>query len=214
MRRIGWVAVTVLALGCAGRTPDAVDPGAAQPVIQATAPDRPLRAIFQWRILDGGARFSGEGAGRIEPPYRSRLDLFGPRGEGYLSAALVGAELRLPGPDEDVLPPPAMMWAVLGVVRPPEDAVLRRLRREDGATELHYTVEQSRLRYRVVDGRLRSAEWRGGGRRMVVELTGVMEGLPAAAAYRDWSRNTELHIELETVEEVEPYPSEIWTPDR
>ncbi|NIP78984.1 MAG: hypothetical protein GWM90_07200, partial [Gemmatimonadetes bacterium] len=89
--------VAVLLPGCAGRSvPETVDPSAAADAIARTAPDRPLRVRFDWRILDGEARFSGEGVARIEPPYRARLDLFGPQGEGYLSAALVAGELRLP----------------------------------------------------------------------------------------------------------------------
>lgn len=210
-----WVAAILGLTACSlNQAPSTVDPAAAEQAIRVTTPRAPLRAIFRWRVLDGEARFSGEGAARIEPPYRARLDLFGAHGEGYLSAALVETELRLPGTADAVLPPAAMIWSVLGVVRPPEAAVLQGTRQRGTVLELYYTTEDGRLRYTMDGERLRSAEWRRGGGRMVVELEGGMRGLPETASYRDWANNTELHIELESVEEVEPYPPEIWTPGR
>jgi hypothetical protein len=216
--RIAVLAALAALGGCALHgVPATADPTAADRAVRETAPDRPLRVIFGWRALDGTARFAGEGAARIEPPYRARLDLFGAHGEGYLSAALVGSEFRIPGDPGDVLPPPAMIWAVLGVVRPPDDAVLEGTREGAGTLELYYATGATgdgRLRYTLDGGRLRAAEWSRRGRRMMVELAGAVAGLPASAAYRDWGSNTELHLELESVDEVEPYPPEIWTPGR
>ena len=170
----------VLLSGCAGRSvPDTVEPAVAAEVVASTAPDRPLRVIFSWRALERDARFDGSGAARLEAPYRARLDLFGPTGDGYLSAALVEQELRLPAGTPPVrLPPPAMMWAVLGVVAPPPRAVLR-------------------------------------GTRMDVRLEGSAEhGLPRRAVFRDFAAHTELELNLEQVDEVEPYPPDIWSPGR
>jgi hypothetical protein len=211
--------ITILAIvtltACSARgVPSTLDRGAASRAVRETAPRVPVRVIFDWRVLDGEARFSGQGAARIEPPYRARLDLFGARGEGYLSAAIVASELRLPGEPETVLPPPAMIWSVLGVVRPPEGAVLEGTRARGRTLELFYETGDGRLRYRMEEDRLRAVEWRRGRQRMVVELEGDVHGLPSAAMYRDWANNTELHLALETVEEVEPYPPEIWTPGR
>lgn len=201
---------------CAGRgVPETVEPGVAAAAIERTAPDRPLRVVFGWEILEGEARFSGSGAARIEPPYRARLDLFGPRGEGYLSAALVDSDLRLPpGTPAVQLPSPAMMWAVLGVVAPPDDAVLVGTRVEPERAELYYDVGESRLRYILVEGRLRSARWDGAGRRMTVQLTGAVEyDLPREALYRDASAGMQLKLEVEEIDEVESYPPRIWIPD-
>lgn len=183
-------------------------------MVDRTAPDRPLRVVFDWTILDGDARFTGRGVARIEPAYHARLDLFGPRGDGYLSAALVGHEVRLPpGTRAVALPAPAMMWAVLGVVAPPSDAILVGTRVEGDRTELHYTVGESRLRYTLEGGRLRGTRWDGGGRRMAVDLEGTMEPeVPSRAHYRDGSGNTELMLEVEQVDEVESYPEDIWVP--
>lgn len=214
--RAAGVALAALLAGCSGRAPlpSTVEPAVATAAVETTAPDRPLHALFEWRIQDGEARFSGRGSARIEPPYRARLDLFGPRGDGYLSAALVDDEVRLPaGAGDAPLPPPALMWAVLGVVAPPDDAVLVGTRETDEESELHYDVRDSRLRYVLRGGLLRAVYWDGGGRRMVVELSGSADArLPREAVYRDWSGYTELRTNLERVDEAEPFSPEIWTP--
>ncbi|MBW3554796.1 MAG: hypothetical protein KY466_14890 [Gemmatimonadetes bacterium] len=220
MNRIRYTAsalAAVLLTGCAGHSiPDTVEPAVAAEVVETTAPDRPLRVIFSWRALEREARFDGSGAARMEPPYRARLDLFGPTGDGYLSAALVEQDLRLPAGTPPVrLPPPAMMWAVLGVVAPPGRAVLRGTRTEAGRTELYYGVDDGLLRYDLRGGRLAAAEWEGKGTRMDVRLEGSAEhGLPRRAVFRDWSGHTELELNLERVDEVEPYPPDIWSPGR
>lgn len=218
MRSIRGALVILAAVAWAScsthRLPDTLDPGVAEAAIRATAPDRPLSVVFDWRIRDGEARFSGSGSARIQPPLRARLDLFGPRGDGYLSAALVDAEIRLPsGVDAPRLPPPAMMWAVLGVVRPPQGAILVGTLDEPGRTELHYTVGDGRVRYRLDDGRLRQVVWDGPHGRMVVESSGRADfGLPKEAVYRDMSATTELMLNLERVDEVAAYPPETWNP--
>lgn len=203
--------------GCSrGGVPDVADPAVAEAAILATAPDRPLRAIFAWRALEADARFTGSGAARIEGPYRARLDLFGPTGDGYLSAALVGHELRLPpGMTAGQLPPPALMWAILGVVAPPDRALLRGTRAEQGRTELYYDLDGGLLRYEVRGERLVAADWEGEGVRMDVRLEGAAEGgLPREAVFRDRTSYTELQLNLERVDEVEPYPPDIWSPGR
>jgi hypothetical protein len=214
--RLAMAMAIPLTAACAARsTPSTVDPSAAARYVDASAPDRPLRIIFAWTALDGDARFTGRGAARVEPPYHARLDLFGPRGETYVSAAVVDDDLRLPGGKAPLaLPPVAMMWATLGVVAPPAEAVLVGTREEGTEVELHYDVGESRLRYSLADGRLRTVQWDGPGRRMAVQLDGsAQHGLPEEAAFRDWSGGTELMLKLEQVDEVESYPPEIWFPD-
>lgn len=211
---LGIAVVLTAACATPHRVPDTLDPGVEEGAIAGTAPAGPLRMVFDWRIQDGEARFSGSGVARIQPPLRARLDLFGPRGDGYLSAALVDAEIRLPpGVNAPRLPPPAMMWAVLGVVAPPADAVLVGTRADPGRTELHYTAGEGRLRYTLEQGRLREVHWDGSLGRMVVELRGTAElGVPREALYRDLSAYTELMLNLERVDEVDSYPPETWTP--
>ena len=106
-----------------------------------------------------------------------------------------------------------MMWAVLGTVAPPDGATLAGTSTEEAAAELFYAVGESRLWYRLEQGRLADVAWEGDGRRMNVELSGqAAEGLPAQAVFRDWSGYTELRISVEQVEEVDGFPADIWSP--
>jgi hypothetical protein len=210
-------AAAALLSACAAHAPPATaDPAAAATAIAATAPRQPLHVVFHWRALEGEARFSGEGVARTQAPYHARLDLFGPRGDTYLSAALVDADLRLPpGVTDAPIPPPALMWAVLGVVRPPTDATLIGTREQGDRLELWYDVEGTILRYVLEAGRLASARWDRAGRRLVVELRGqAPAGLPTQALYRDVVAVMELMLNLESVDEAEPFPPEIWYPGR
>jgi hypothetical protein len=174
----------------------------------------PVQILFEWSLREREARFSGEGATRVAPPDHARLDLFGPRGEGYLSAAFVRGEVRLPqGVTSSPLPPPALLWSALGVFQPPAGATLNATRRDGAALELEYAQGEERWRYRFEQNRLRRVEWTAprGGRR-TVELDGAgAEGLPARAVYRDWPQFVELQLNLNEAIRVDGFPQDIWT---
>lgn len=154
---------------------------------------------------------------RVEPPYRARLDLFLGSGETVVRAALVDGELRLPpGAREGVLPPADLLWGVLGVFRPRfgiemmgaerlEDGDLRLRYRYPDGTDLHFFVE---------DGRVRTMETQQGGRQ-VQRVDLVLEPgsrVPVEATYRDVTAFRELRLTRESVEIVEPFPPDIWDP--
>ncbi|HEX7049449.1 MAG TPA: hypothetical protein VF188_04475 [Longimicrobiales bacterium] len=192
-----------------------VSPALEREARQTAAPGPPLRALFDWRATERDARFSGRGAARIQGPHFARIDLFGPRGEGVLSAALVGDDLRIPpdvAPTE--VPPVPLLWSVFGVFRPPAGARLVATRREDERTTLEYADAGAHWRFEFVAGRLRHAEWRApDGNRHTVALEGTAEfGFPAKVVYRDWAAFTELTLTLDEIERVEPFPEETWTP--
>ncbi|HSM36095.1 MAG TPA: hypothetical protein VK837_06830 [Longimicrobiales bacterium] len=172
-------------------------------------------ATFDWSLREREARFSGEGAVRVAAPEHARLDLFGPRGEFFLAAALVGDDLRLPPGVEDVpLPPPALFWAVLGVLRRPAGATLAATGRDGSAVELDYARGEERWSYRVEAGAVREAEWTDDlGGRMTVEVRAAdAEGRPTSVRYRDWPAFVELVIDVTGTEAVEGHPDETWDP--
>jgi hypothetical protein len=212
--------LTALALaGCAGHAPPAVpaviDPALEARAIQNTQLRSRLRLIFDWSLQDRDARFSGEGVTRLEPPDKARLDLFGPRGEGYLSAALVDFDLRLPpGADNNVLPPPALFWSVLGVFRAPAGAQLIGARGDSTAIELDYRAGDQTWNFKLSGGRLQRAEWQGPeqGRQTVEIKQHGARDLPARVVYRDWRAFRELTLTLTQVYDAEPFPPEIWQP--
>ncbi len=209
-------AVLLGAAGCAGGAfaggPPA--PLIAQQRVQATAPTQAVQITFDWTLREGDARFSGAGVARVQPPYMGRLDLFGPRGETYLQAALHHEALRLPpGAPADPLPPAAMLWAALGVLYPPAGATLVATSTDaHGETRLEYARGAERWRFRLQDDMLRYAEWQSGGDgRRTVELEGQSSaGLPQRALYRDWIAFRELELTLGNTEPVDAFPDEIF----
>jgi hypothetical protein len=194
------------------------NPQLAQTLIDSTALRRPLHIVFAWNFTEENARFSGQGSTRVQPPYHARLDLFGPRGETYLAAAAVGDSLRLPPnlPEgmRSVVPPVALLWSALGVLRAPEGAQLDLTYQSGDTTVIGYARGSDRWRFRSVRGRLQYAEWNGpnAGRR-TVELRGsAAHNLPAVAVYRDWAAFRELTLTLERANEAAAFPPETWQP--
>lgn len=206
------------AAACAPRAPGAglpVDSALVAEASAAAGPSVPLHVTFDWSLRDPDGRFSGQGVVRIAPPWRARLDLFGPRGEGYLSAVLDEEELVLPpGADAALLPPAAFLWATLGAFRKPGGTTLEVAHRTDGRVELGFRGAQEHWRFRLTDGQLRHVEWEGpdGGRRTVQLEGSAAHGMPARGVYRDWLAYRELTLSVITVEQVDGFPDEIWYP--
>ena len=215
-----------LAMGCAGQGSAPVgapvaDPAAtAAELARATTPDRAQRIPFDWTLNESGSKVSGRGLVRVDAPRRIRLDLFGPRNETVLAAALVGDEYRFPtGVTPGVaLPSPALLWGGLGVIRPPAGATLL------GATA---TDSSAVLRYRAADGttyqyetrrsaglvRLEGVERSGNGGRMeTVRLTRDPAGRITTAAYRNWAAFRELILESGEITDVASFPESTWQP--
>jgi hypothetical protein len=185
---------------------------------RASALDAPYRIVFDWALNEPGRRLQGQGVARIEPPYRARLDLFARNGERVAVAALVDSELRLLGEEESILPPPSMLWGALGVFRAGRDMGLAGGSwRSDGGAELRYIPgDGSELLVRLRGSRIQEMLRRSGN--STVEELRVSrangERFPREANYRDLVRTRELRMTLESVEHVESFPTDIWTPRR
>ena len=181
----------------------------------ATLPAGPRHATFAWELDESGARFRGRGVARYVAPDRFRLDLFGPRGETYLAAALVGDEPRVPAAVEErfALPSPALLWAAVGVVRPPAGVVLADAAAEGETLTLRYRMADGDvLEYRARAGRLESLRrTRGRGVAESVDLTHGAEGV-SRAQYRDWAAYRSLTLTVETNADAAPFPEATWSP--
>jgi hypothetical protein len=200
-------------------------PGDAQPAQQdpaaiaaelrrATTPASPRQVNFGWSLDEAGARFQGRGVLRYEAPRRSRLDLFGPRGETYLAAALVDGEMRVPpGLMESFrLPSPALLWGAVGVVAPPDDARLLEAATRGDETTLRYQLGEDVLEYRARGGRLQTVRRRrGSGVAESIDLTYNDRGL-SVAQYRDWAAYRTLNLTIESSTDVAQFPEDTWRP--
>lgn len=215
LARLAPLAAAAL-IACAARS-DApslpVDPDAARVAIEANRHAAPLWITFDWEAREREGRFTGEGAARVDAPDRARLDLFGPRGESYLSAAIVDGEILLPPTAAaDMVPPPALLWGALGVFQPPTGGELTRSVRNGDGLRLEYRAGNDLWTFEFQQDRLRRVELKGrNGARKTVELKGEgTAGLPREAIYRDWAAFTELKLKLGEVEEVDSFPPETW----
>jgi hypothetical protein len=185
----------------------------------ATRIPEPTRIRFQWAISEQGRQARGEGLTRTEPPYRARLDLFLGDGTTVGQATLLDGSLHKPeGMPEDVIPPPDLLWAALGVFRPGRESVLSAARRrEDGVVELRYAVAGGQeLRY-VVSGEriLEAALLEDGDAVHEVRLDPGDAGVyPREATYRNLAAYRELKLTTRTIESVPPFPADIWLPGR
>jgi hypothetical protein len=220
--RAAAVAVLVLSSACGPRRLAVVAPipdaeGTASELRDRTSLEDPLRIDFGWQLNEGGQRVQGRGVARVEPPYKARLDLFLHNGETVVSAALVEGDLRLPaGAPDDILPPPDLMWAVLGVFRPPEGTALLAAERLEGdATRLRYGYpDGAELHYELVDGSVRRLELLERGQ--VVQRVQLEpepgDRYPAEAVYRNMADFRELTLERNSLRVVEAFDAAIWDP--
>ncbi|HEX6037933.1 MAG TPA: hypothetical protein VFZ20_07840, partial [Longimicrobium sp.] len=109
MRFVRWMtmaAVAALAACAPAARTQTPAPAPAQPAAPAdpavlatetargTVPASARQLNFGWQLDEAGAGFRGRGVARMVAPSRFRLDLFGPRGETYLAAALVDGQAR------------------------------------------------------------------------------------------------------------------------
>jgi len=214
------------ASACATRAPQPVgapapDPGSlATALVAATRPAHPRQVGFNWTLSEAGARVNGRGVVRVVAPERIRLDLFGPRNETYLAAALVGDAYRLPrGVTMQVaLPSPAILWGGLGVVRPPTAATLASAVTTESGAVLRYRAEGGDVYQYVFAGsgtsaRLDSVErLAGGGRLESVNLTRDEAGQVRRAQYRNWGAYRELTLDIQEMKDVASFPEAIWQP--
>lgn len=193
-------------------TPDSI----AAALRRATTPSSPTQARFAWSLDEAGSRFNGSGVARYVAPERFRLDLFGPRGETYLAAALVSETPRIPAQVQErfKLPSPALLWAAVGVVRPPATARLASATDEGGRVTVRYDLgADGTLEYRAQGGRLASVRrLKSGGVQESVELERAGDGSLKAARYRDWPAYRNLNLTLEQSSNAASFPDDIWTP--
>jgi len=211
-----------LSLGaCGGSPPPPVGPPLDAALLGRQAQARsaisnPVRMVFSWSIQEPGVRLSGRGVARVEGPFRARLDLFASNGERMAVAALVDDDLRVPPGMADFIPPPNLLWAALGVFRPgPDAAAVGAIELDSDRTLLRYrTVEGGEIEFLLVNQRVeRMDRTAANGVREEVRLVReVGERFPREALYRNLRSTRELRLTLETVEDVEAFPSDIWNP--
>ncbi|HSJ24071.1 MAG TPA: hypothetical protein VK929_05325 [Longimicrobiales bacterium] len=208
----GLGAALVACAGTAARDMGEADPVAEARAVAATAPTQRLHVIFSWEMRDRDARFNGQGVLRLDDGYRARVDLFGPRGETYAAAIVEDGTMRVvPAGADAMLPPPALLWSVLGVFRPPVDAPLTGTSGTEDGLRLTYQRDGVTWLFGFSDDALRSTEWTARDGRRTVQLSGSAgHRLPAQAAFRDWTEFRELTLRVTDVEVRPSFDADVW----
>jgi hypothetical protein len=123
---------------------------------------------FRWRYEDGRVKYAGRGSARIAPPDSLRFDYAGPLGLGSGAAVVIGDSVAWADPAasfRSLVPAIPMLWASLGMVRPPGAGATVFGLADAGRTIWRFAVQGDTLDY-VATLRpepVLEAEWRRGG---------------------------------------------------
>jgi hypothetical protein len=153
---------------------------------------------------------------RFQAPDRLRLDLFGPRGETLLAAAMVGDSVRLPesAQGQIALPSPTLLWGALGVMRPPTGAtplVVSGSGRDSTARYSGPGADTWEFRTGAAPLTRVQRSSRGGVAESV-DVTWTGADQIRSARYREWSAQRTLDLTFETITNAEPFAPSIWLP--
>ena len=195
-RALSYIAACVLLAGCPRRLPPLVpvplgpaDRDAAVAWARATLPARQRAIRFRWKYQDSEKRWGGRGQARVGPPDSLRFDYVGPLGLGAGAAVVVGDSAIWADPEKNfrsIVPAVRMLWAGLGMVRPPAPGAAIFGLHAPPVTIWRFAQDADTLDYRVTDGaggdRVLEAEWRQGGRVLARTRTELdAHALPAGA---------------------------------
>ncbi len=138
---------------------------------RATLPTRYTAIRFRWKYQDDQKRWGGRGQARIAPPDSLRFDYVGPLGLGAGAAAIVADSAIWADPEKNfrsLIPAVRMLWAALGIVRPPApDALVFGAGGADSSVRIwRFTQDGDTLDYRETRGGVHAleAEWRRQGK--------------------------------------------------
>ena len=222
LRIVACAAIIASAGGCAARevhpvgSPSPNPAAAAERLTRRSWPSGPRQATFAWTLDEAGERFRGRGVVRYQAPDRLRLDLFGPRGETLLAAALAGDTVRLPpaAQGQFALPSAALLWGVLGVIRPPDGATPQAVLGAGADSTVRYSgTGGDTWEFRTGAAPLTRVQRSSrGGVAESVDITWATQDRIRTARYREWSAQRTLDLTFESITNAEPFAPSIWLP--
>lgn len=143
--------------GCASGFPSAAMPSALAPMpiadarmwAASTRPPGHLTLRFHWHLIaEGGS--GGRGAVLVAPPDSLRLDFRGPVGFGSGAAGVIGDSAIWAEPEDQVqkfVPSYPLLWAMVGIARPPVGTWTIEGHRDASTTAWRYTRGADRVDY-------------------------------------------------------------------
>ncbi len=183
-------------------------------VAARTDPARSELVAVRWRFRDPETELSGRGAVRVSPPDSLRLDVRGPLGFGHGTLVMTGRGAWADPEDvvRQVLPRRNLLWAMLGVVRAPDDV---------GRFEVAEAGGRRFVRVAEPDGETTTFELRGDvltglvvmrADRVVGWLALVRDrsGAVAHADAEDVERHARLTFDIQSRTPGAAFPPEVW----
>ncbi len=146
-----------------------VDQGAAVAWAASTTPARPTAIRFRWRYRDERLSAAGRGTARIAPPDSMRFDFAATLNLASGAAVVVGDSVLWADPAREfrsLAPAIPLLWAALGVARPPARDAEVFGRSDPPRTIWRFARPGDTLDYVASDGSetpLLEAEWRRDG---------------------------------------------------
>jgi hypothetical protein len=183
---------------------------------QRTVPRHGTAFRFRFLFQDKKRHWGGRGTARVAPPDSLRFDYMGPLGLGAGAAVVVGDSTVWADPAENfrsLVPGIPMLWAALGIVRPPAPDG----RVESGGapprTIWRFIHATDTLSYAVVEGatRLLEAEWRRAGRVLARSRTEFDSlAFPAKARVEFPEVNGRFELTVVAVDTTATIAPELW----
>lgn len=152
-----------------------------------TVPGHDTAIRFRFQFRDDRRRWAGRGTIRLAPPDSMRFDYTGPLGLGAGAAVIVGDSAVWADPAENfhsLVPGIPMLWAALGIVRPPGPDARVESASVPPRTIWRFVQGADTLDYVATEGsvRLLEAEWRSAGKVLARSSTEFdARALPARA---------------------------------
>jgi hypothetical protein len=222
-----YIGAGALLAGCPGRLPPLVpeplapaERDSALAWTAATLPARHTLIRFRWKYRDRDKTYAGRATVRIAPPDSLRLDYAGPFNWGAGAAVVIGDSTVWADPEKNfrsLVPAVRMLWAGLGIARPPAPgAVVLGARAEgpDSSVRIwRFVQDEDTLDYRVAMGRARlfEAEWRRQGKVMArsrAELDGRAKPASARIDFPEGPARFELTVGA--VDTIAVFDSATW----
>jgi len=204
-RSLSYIGACALLAACPGPhhlaplVPLALPPASRDSALQwthGTLPRTPTLIRFRWRYQDERVKYAGRGTARVVAPDSLRFDYVGPLGMGSGAAVVIGDSVAWADPEENfrsLVPAIPMLWAALGMTRPPaDDATVFGTRLADSTgrarrTAWRFAQVEDTLDYVVTDSAghesIVEAEWRRRGK-VVARSRSQLDSLERAASAR------------------------------
>jgi hypothetical protein len=183
-------------------------------------PSRDVAIRFRFTYKDRRRDWGGRGTARVAQPDSLRFDYTGPLGLGSGAAVVVGDSTQWAQPEQNFrsfIPAIRMLWAALGVVRPPDSTAAVAVARVPSRTIWRFGAGLDTIDYVVTEGpdHTLEAEWRHAGKIQARSRTELdVRGMPTAARVLFPEASARFELTVVGVDTTAVFAPSLWQPRR